>query len=128
MTGFVRITQRVRDTAKFQSTYQQQQQQQWVTDLAGADLSVDVCLLSDAVLQVRDMGLEPVPVADDCSSLHGVAALRPLPSKGGGGSQRGCEYEILDGAWWFIHYRAATISQLVRKMFSAHRWLYLLKW
>ena len=62
------------------------------TDLAGADLSVDVGLLSDAVLQVRDVGLEPVPVADDCSSLHGVAALCPLPSRG----QRGCESEILD--------------------------------
>ena len=29
----------------------------WATDLAGADLSVDVGLLSDAVLQVRDVGL-----------------------------------------------------------------------
>lgn len=51
------------------------------TDLAGSDLSVDVCLLSDAVLQVRDVGLEPVPVADDGSSLHCVAALCPLPSE-----------------------------------------------
>ncbi len=53
-----------------------------MTDLAGADLSVDVGLLSDAVLQVRDVGLKPVPVADDSSSLHGVAALCPLPSGG----------------------------------------------
>lgn len=53
------------------------------TDLAGADLSVNVRLLPDAVLQVRDVGLEPVPVADDGSSLHGVAALCSLPSAGG---------------------------------------------
>ncbi len=58
-----------------------------VTDLVGADLSVDVSLLSDAVLQVRDVGLEPVPVADDGSSLHRVATLRPLPSAG----QKECE-------------------------------------
>lgn len=50
------------------------------TDLAGADLSINVRLLPDAVLQVRDVGLEPVPVADDGSSLHGVAALCSLPS------------------------------------------------
>lgn len=52
------------------------------TDLAGADLSVDVRLLSDAVLQVRDVGLEPVPVADDRSSFNSIAALCPLPSEG----------------------------------------------
>lgn len=28
------------------------------------------------------MGLEPVPVADDGSSLYGVATLGPLPSIG----------------------------------------------
>lgn len=65
--------------------------QEWATDLAGADLSVDVCLLSDAVLQVRDVGLEPVPVADDSSSLHGVAALCPLPSRGQMGDRKGRE-------------------------------------
>lgn len=50
------------------------------TDLAGADLSVNVRLLADSVLQVWDVGLEPVPVADDGSSLHGITALRSLPS------------------------------------------------
>lgn len=85
-----------------------------MTDLAGADLSVDVCLLSDTVLQVRDVGLEPVPVADDSSSLHGVAALRPFPSR----VERGCEYEILDEMVpdnLNITNRTATISQLVSK-------------
>lgn len=64
------------------------------TDLAGADLSVDVCLLSDAVLQVRDVGLEPVPVADDSSSLHSVAALGPLPSEGTEKEEGGCERSV----------------------------------
>lgn len=53
----------------------------YATDLAGADLPVDVGLLADAVLQVRDVGLQPVPVADDGGSLHRVAALRTLPSE-----------------------------------------------
>lgn len=50
------------------------------TDLAGADLSVNVRLLADSVLQVRDVGLEPVPVADDGGSLHCITALCSLPS------------------------------------------------
>lgn len=82
----------------------------WATDLAGADLSVDVGLLSDAVLQVRDVGLEPVPVADDGGSLHGVAALRPLPS---GGQRKKWVWvlvfrsrdEILDG---ILHQKASS--------------------
>lgn len=82
----------------------------WATDLASADLSVDVGLLSDAVLQVRDVGLEPVPVADDGGSLHGVAALRPLPS---GGQRKKWVWvlvfrsrdEILDG---ILHQKASS--------------------
>lgn len=53
---------------------------QSATDLAGADLPVNVCLLANSVLQVRDVGLEPVPVADDGGPLHCVAALCSLPS------------------------------------------------
>lgn len=52
------------------------------TDLAGADLPVNVRLLANSVLQVRDVGLEPVPVADDGGSLHCVTALCSLPSVG----------------------------------------------
>lgn len=62
-----------------------------MTDLAGPNLSVDVCLLSDAVLQVWDVSLEPVPVADDGSSLHRVATLCSLPSVG----QRSSEYKLV---------------------------------
>lgn len=54
------------------------------TDLAGADLPVNVRLLANSVLQVRDVGLEPVPVADDGGSLHCVTALCSLPSAGQG--------------------------------------------
>lgn len=53
-----------------------------ITDLAGTNLPVDICLLSDAILQVWDVGLQPVPVANDGGSLHRVAALRPIPSEG----------------------------------------------
>lgn len=50
------------------------------TDLAGADLPEDVRLLSDAVLQVGDVSLQPVPVTDDGRPLQRVATLCALPS------------------------------------------------
>ena len=49
-------------------------------DLVGAELAVDVRLLADAVLQVRHVGLQPVPVADYGGPIHRVAPLRTSPS------------------------------------------------
>lgn len=47
--------------------------------LVGSDLLVDVRLLPDAVLQVRHVGLEPVPAADDGGTVCCPPPLCPPP-------------------------------------------------
>lgn len=60
-------------------------------DLVGAELTVDVRLLADAVLQVRHVGLQPVPVADYGGPIHRVAPLRTSPSVGQSERRTGSE-------------------------------------
>lgn len=49
------------------------------THLIGTDLPVDICVLADTVLQVRDVRLQPRPTTYDGSSFQGEAAFCSSP-------------------------------------------------